>query len=61
MFASLRNKFSNYRKSLLRFDIEKNIIIEAFDRFGSLRFGIHGDFSFKRSMPTPRIIDIGSR
>jgi hypothetical protein len=38
MFASLRNQFSNYRTSSLRFDIEKNIIIEAFDRFASLRF-----------------------
>ena len=27
--------------SSLRFDIEKNIIIEAFDRFASLRFDIH--------------------
>ncbi len=36
MFASLRNKFSNYRTSSLRFDIEKNIIIEAFDRFASI-------------------------
>ena len=38
MFASLRNHFSNYRTSSLRFDIEKNIIIEAFDRFASLRY-----------------------
>jgi hypothetical protein len=30
MFASLRNKFSNYRMCSLRFDIEENIIIEAF-------------------------------
>jgi hypothetical protein len=36
MFASLLNQFLNYRTSLLRFDIEKNIIIEAFDRFASL-------------------------
>ena len=35
MFASLRNKFSNYRTCSLRFDIEENIIIEAFT---SLRF-----------------------
>ena len=35
MFASLRNKFSNYRTCSLRFDIEENIIIEA---FASLRF-----------------------
>jgi hypothetical protein len=34
MFASLRNKFSNYRTCFLRFDIKKNINI-AFD---SLRF-----------------------
>jgi len=40
MFASLRNKFSNYRTCSLRFDIEENIIIEAFAslRFASLRF-----------------------
>ncbi len=30
MFASLRNKFSIYRTSLLLFDLEENIIIEAF-------------------------------
>jgi hypothetical protein len=30
MFASLRNKFSNYRTCSLRFDIKKNIIFEAF-------------------------------
>ncbi len=35
MFASLRNNFSNYRTCSLRFDIEENIIIEA---FASLRF-----------------------
>jgi hypothetical protein len=35
MFASLRNKFSNYRTHSLRFDIEENIIIEP---FASLRF-----------------------
>ena len=35
MFASLRNKFSNYRTCSLRFDIAENIIIEA---FASLRF-----------------------
>ncbi len=35
MLASLRNNFSNYRTCLLRFDIEENIIIEAFT---SLRF-----------------------
>ncbi len=35
MFASLPNKFSNYRTCSLRFDIEENIIIEAFT---SLRF-----------------------
>jgi hypothetical protein len=35
MFASLRNKFSHYRTCSLRFDIEENIIIEA---FASLRF-----------------------
>ena len=35
MFASLRNKFSNYRTCSLRFDIEGNIIIED---FASLRF-----------------------
>ncbi len=41
MFASLWNQFSNYRRSLLRFDIEKNIIIKAFDCFALLRFDIH--------------------
>jgi hypothetical protein len=35
MFASLRNKFSNYWTCSLRFDIEGNIIIED---FASLRF-----------------------
>ncbi len=30
MFALLRNKFSNYQTCSLRFDIEENIIIEAF-------------------------------
>ncbi len=35
MFASLRNKFSNYRMCSLRFDVEENIIIET---FASLRF-----------------------
>jgi hypothetical protein len=35
MFASLRNKFSNYLTCSLRFDIEENIIIED---FASLRF-----------------------
>ena len=35
MFASLRNKFSNYRTCSLRFDIEENVIFEA---FVSLRF-----------------------
>jgi hypothetical protein len=35
IFASLRNKFPSYRKCSLRFDIEENIIIEAFN---SLRF-----------------------
>jgi hypothetical protein len=40
MFASIRNKFSNYRMCSLRFDIEENIIIEAFAslRFASLLF-----------------------
>jgi hypothetical protein len=40
MFASLRNKFSIYRTCSLRFDLEENIIIEAFAslRFASLRF-----------------------
>ena len=38
MFASLRNKFSNYRTCSLRFDIEENIISEA---FASLRFDNH--------------------
>jgi hypothetical protein len=36
MFASLRNKFSNYGTCSLRFDIEENIISEA-----SLRFDNH--------------------
>ena len=36
MIALLRNKFSNYRTCSLRFDIEENIIIEAFVRFRSL-------------------------
>jgi hypothetical protein len=45
MFASLRNKFSKYRTSSLRFDIEKNIIIEAFDRFASISMPLkeHGN------------------
>ncbi len=55
MFASLRNKFSNYRRSSLRFDIEKNIIIEAFDRFASLRY------PRRVFLPTPRINDAGSQ
>jgi hypothetical protein len=42
MFASLRNQFSNYRTSSLRFDIEKNIIIEAFDRFASISMPLKG-------------------
>jgi hypothetical protein len=42
MFASLRNKCSNYRTSSLRFDIEKNIIIEAFDRFASISMPLKG-------------------
>jgi hypothetical protein len=36
MFASLRNQFSNYRTSSLRFDIEKNIIIKAFHHLASI-------------------------
>ncbi len=38
MFASLRNKFSNYRTCSLRFDIEGNIIIKDFAliRFASI-------------------------
>jgi hypothetical protein len=44
MFASLRNKFSNYRTCSLRFDIAENIIIEA---FASLRFAsINLTFAF---------------
>jgi hypothetical protein len=35
MFASLRNKFSNYQTCSLRFAIEEKLIIEA---FASLRF-----------------------
>jgi hypothetical protein len=42
MFTSLRNKFSNYRTSSLRFDIEKNIIIEGFDRFASISMPLKG-------------------
>ncbi len=38
MFASLRNKFFNYRMCSLRFDIEENIIIET---FASLRYPCH--------------------
>ncbi len=38
MFASLRNKFSNYRTCSLRFDIEENIISEV---FALLRFDNH--------------------
>ncbi len=38
MFASLRNKFSNYRTCSLRFDIEENIISKG---FASLRFDNH--------------------
>jgi len=37
-FSSLRNKFSNYRTCSLRFDIEENLIIEA---FASLRYPCH--------------------
>ena len=47
MFASLRNKFSNYRTSSLRFDIEKK---RYYRSFRSLRFDIYGDFSFKSSI-----------
>ncbi len=38
MFASLRNKFSNFRSCSLRFDIEGNIVIEDFAllRFASI-------------------------
>jgi hypothetical protein len=42
MFASLRNQFSNYRTSSLRFDIEKDINIEAFDRFASISLPLKG-------------------
>jgi hypothetical protein len=42
MFVSLQNKFSNYPTSSLRFDIEKNIIIEAFDRFASISMPLKG-------------------
>ncbi len=47
MFASLRNKFSNYRTCSLRFDIEENIIIEAFAslRFASITFSFAFDVS----------------
>jgi hypothetical protein len=42
MFASLRNKFSNYRMCSLSINIEENIIIEAFKKTSlsklSLRF-----------------------
>ncbi len=48
MFASLRNKFSNYRTSSLRFDIENNIIIEAFDRFASLPYPQRDSVSSQR-------------
>ncbi len=40
MFASLRNKNVYYRKYSLRFDIEENIIIEAFASFRSVSFAI---------------------
>jgi hypothetical protein len=40
MFALLQNQFSNYQRSSLCFDIEKNIIIKAFDCFASLRFAL---------------------
>jgi hypothetical protein len=36
MFASLSSKLWNYQMISLCFDIEKNIIIEAFDRFASI-------------------------
>jgi hypothetical protein len=52
MFASLRNKFSNYRTCSLRFDIQGNIIIEGFAslRFASLRFAsITMSFAFDDS------------
>ncbi len=42
MFASLRKIFSNYPTSLLRFDIDKNIIIEAYDRFASISMPLKG-------------------
>jgi hypothetical protein len=42
MFASLRNQFSNYRTSSLRFDIEKNIIIEAFHHLASISMPLKG-------------------
>ncbi len=41
LFGVHKNKFSNYRTSSLRFDIEKNIIIEAFDGFASLQYPCH--------------------
>ncbi len=56
MFASLQNKFSNYRTSSLRFDIEKNIIIEAFDRFASISTE---SFLLKVQQLTPLINDAG--
>ncbi len=47
MFASLRNKFSNYRTCLLCFDNEENIIIEAFAllRFASIPLSFAFDVS----------------
>ena len=45
MFASLRNKFSNYRTCSLRFDIEENIIVEVFARFASITLSIAFDVS----------------
>ncbi len=42
IFASLRNQFSNYRMSWLCFDIEKNIIMEAFHRFASISMPLKG-------------------
>ena len=36
VFASLQNKFSNYRTCSLRIDIEENIISEALPQFNTL-------------------------
>ncbi len=71
MFASLRNKFSNYRTCSLRFDIEENIIIEAFaslnvfERVYTIEACASGRLIHRDQcaylLATPRITDTRSR